>query len=178
MRLLSLSVNRGYNHTMMQIRFRTVAVFSTLLLSGVGRGAAWPQNEDGDLPTLWRSVDAVALVKIQTAASPRTKKDAESRFPAVEYRATTVEAFRRMRGQPQYEVTFLRDASEKEPPESACTPGQECLAFLVWNSAEGAFRAYVTVAVRNGQVRTSRIRGLESGMNLEAFLKILRSMME
>jgi hypothetical protein len=162
---------------MMRTRFRTAVLLFTLLLPGLGVTAGF-QNGDGDLPTLWRSVDAVAFLKIQTAAPPSSKQAGEGAFKAIEYRASVLEVFRRTRGQPQYEVTFLRDASEKESPESACKPGQECLVFLVWNNAEGAFQAYITIAVRNGKVQSPRIRGLESGMNLEAFLKILRSMME
>jgi hypothetical protein len=142
-----------------------------------------------DLPTLWRSVDAVVLLRIQKALgvrrTPQSGGPCENIY--VEHRASVLEVFRRCRGKPDAsDVDFLQAAPA--PGYSGMKtvtgnwqgfrPGDEFVTFLQWDASEKAFLAYFTIPVRNGKVESFDLREIESGMKLDDFLKLLRAMME
>ncbi len=140
----------------------------------IGAGCAG----DCDLPTLWRSVEAVVFLRIEKTLGTQTRSVDGRQFLWIEHRALVHEAFRRFLGKPQSTVDLLerRDATASADP--GLLPGQEFVAFLRWNDGAEMFEPYLMIPVRGGRVRSSRVQALESGMYLEAFLKILRSMME
>ncbi len=141
-------------------------------------GAASVIPDDGDLPSLWRNVDAVVFLRIQEAVRTLTRTLDGRESSWTEYRAAAHEVFRRFRGQPRTIVQLLQPGDHQIPPISPPVPGREYIAFLRWNDAEQAFEPVIMIAVTNASVQSSLIRGLESGMNLESFLKVLRAMME
>jgi len=141
-----------------------------------------------DLPTLWRSVDAVAYLRIREISvfSPRRQ---ESGFSSAgeEHEASVLEVFRRYRGTPAgSQLKFLRvyattaqSAGEMIPGEdSLLRVGEECIAFLYWNDKEKIFESFLVLPVRNGQVRSFCIDEILSPIKIEAFLVKLRSMQE
>jgi hypothetical protein len=139
-----------------------------------------------DLPALWMKADAVVHLRIQKTVGTRprpTRSGCECMY--TEHQAIVLEAFRRHIGEPKSNVGFLQ-ASYCPVPDDLAGPefdrpfdtGGEFIAFLKWNGKEEMFQSHVMVPVRNGQVKSSCIHGLESGMSLEAYLKILRAMME
>lgn len=142
--------------------------------AGIGVGCAG----DCDLPTLWRSVDAVVFLRIEKPLGTRTRTLDGREFQWSGHRALVHEVFRRFPGKLQASVDLLqrRDATASTGP--GYMPGQEFVAFLRWNDGEEMFEPYLMIPVREGRVQSPRIQVLESGMNLEAFLKLLRSMME
>ncbi len=143
-------------------------------ISGIGTGC----TGDCDLPTLWRSVDAVVFLRIQKTLGTRAQTLDGREYLWIEYRATVHEVFRRFRGKPQSGVDLLQPRDAATPTDPGYVPYQEFVAFLRWNDAEQMFEPYIMIPVREGQVKSPRIQVLESGMTLEAFLKILRAMME
>ena len=143
-------------------------------VSGTGAGC----TGDCDLPSLWRSVDAVVFLRIQKALGTRTQTRDGWEYQFTEHRALVHEVFRRFRGEPRTSVDLLqrRDAAAAEDP--CYKPDREFVAFLRWNDQEQMFESYLMIPVAEGQVKSPRIQILESGMKLETFLKILRAMME
>jgi hypothetical protein len=140
-----------------------------------------------DLPTLWRSVDAVAYVRIQKTLDTRIRRtgsDSEGLY--LEVQAVNLEAFRRFFGTPQSMFGFLQAAPDSldhgagpgAESDAPCKQGEEYIAFLRWNDMEHLFQAHLVVPVRQGQVRSSHIEEIQAGMKLEAFLTKLRSMQE
>jgi hypothetical protein len=140
-----------------------------------------------DLPTLWRSVNAVAYVRIQKTLDTRTRQaGSESDGLYVEYQAVNLEAFRRFFGNPQSTFSFLQAAPDSLYPsagpgaesDALCKQGEEYIVFLRWNDMEHLFQAHLVVPVREGQVRSLHIEEIRVGMKLKAFLTKLRSMQE
>jgi len=140
-----------------------------------------------DLPTLWRSVNAVAYVRIQKTLDTRTRQTGyESDGLYVEYQAVNLEAFRRFFGNPQSTFSFLQAAPDSLYPsagpgteiDAPCKQGEEYIVFLRWNDIEHLFQAHLVVPVREGQVQSPHIEEIRTGMKLEAFLTKLRSMQE
>jgi hypothetical protein len=140
-----------------------------------------------DLPTLWRSVDAVAHVRIQKTLDTRIRRtgsDSEGLY--LEVQAVNLEAFRRFFGNPQSMFDFLQAAPDSlysgaapaTESDAPCKQGEEYIAFLRWNDMEHLFQAHLVVPVREGQVRSPHIEEIRAGMKLEAFLTKLRSMQE
>jgi hypothetical protein len=143
-------------------------------ISGIGAGC----TGDCDLPTLWRSVDAVVFLRIQKTLGTRTQTLDGRECLWIEHRASVHEVFRRFRGKPQSSVDLLQLRDATAPTDPGYMPDQEFVAFLRWNDEEQMFEPYIMIPVREGQVKSPRIQVLESGMKFEAFLKILRAMME
>jgi hypothetical protein len=139
-----------------------------------------------DLPALWIKADAVVHLRIQKTSGTRPRPTSSGcACIYTEHQAIVLEAFRRHIGEPKSNVGFLQASYCPVPDDLAgpefdrpYTAGGEFLAFLKWNSAEQMFQSLIMVPVREGQVKSFRIHGLESGMSLEAFLKVLRAMME
>ena len=140
-----------------------------------------------DLPTLWRSVDAVAYVRIQKTLEARLRQTGTgSEGLYLEVQAVKLEAFRRFFGNPQSTFGFLQAASDPLFPgagsgadtDAPCKQGEEYIAFLRWNDIEHLFQAHLLVPVREGQVRSPHIEEIRAGMKLEAFLTKLRAMQE
>lgn len=140
-----------------------------------------------DLPTLWRSVNAVAYVRIQKTLDTRTRRtSSESEGLYLEHQAVNLEAFRRFFGNPQSMFSFLQAAPDSLYPgagpgaesDAPCKQGEEYIVFLRWNDREHLFQAHLVVPVREGQVRSPHIEEIQAGMKLEAFLTKLRSMQE
>jgi len=143
-----------------------------------------------DLPTLWRSVDAVVHLRIQKTLGARRSRQADGPCENVylEHQASILEAFRRVQGKPEAPgVDFLQAAPAPgyNGPKiitgnywQVFRPGDELVAFLVWEDSEGAFLAYFTVPVRDGRVESIDLREIEFAMKLDVFLKMLRAMME
>jgi len=140
-----------------------------------------------DLPTLWRSVDAVAYVRVQKTLETSTREAiSESNVVFLEHQAVNLEAFRRFFGNPQSTFSFLQAASGSLSPGAGpgaesvapCKQGEEYVVFLRWNDREHLFQAHLVVPVSEGQVRSPHIEEIRAGMKLEAFLTKLRSMQE
>jgi hypothetical protein len=141
-----------------------------------------------DLPTLWRSVDAVVLFRIQESLGARLlHTEGHCTTVCTEHKVSVLEVFRRYRGEPrEFHMNFLQRSagtwrSEKgitAGGETPCKPGEEFVAFLRWNDAGHALMDTVLIPVRDGQVRHPSIEELQKSLALEAFLKILRAMME
>ena len=115
---------------------------------------------------------------MQNTLGTRTQIRDGREYLWIEHRASVHEVFRRFRGKPQSSVVLLQLRDAPAPADSGYMPDQEFVAFLRWNDAEQMFEPYLMIPVREGQVKAPRIQALESGMKLEAFLKILRAMME
>jgi len=141
-----------------------------------------------DLPTLWRSVDAVVFLRIQDSLGVRLlRTDGHCVTVCTEHRVAVLEVFRRYRGEPRDLTTsFLQRSAGTWRNEEGTTsgrevpgkPGDEFIAFMTWNTAGQALMNTILVPVRDGQVRHPSVEELQKGMALEAFLKILRAMME
>jgi hypothetical protein len=141
-----------------------------------------------DLPTWWRSVDAVVYLRIEESLGVRPLR-ASGQCTAVctLHRISVLEVFRRYRGEPREKsLTFLQGSAGTWPSqggtiigrETPGKPGDEMVAFLIWNNPEQAFQSAVVVPVLDGQVRSPHIEELQNAMKLEAFLAKLRAMME
>jgi hypothetical protein len=141
-----------------------------------------------DLPTVWRTVDAVAFLRIQESLGARPlRTEGQCVTVAVGHRASVLEVFRRYRGEPRESpVTFLQlsagawrgsDATVTGA-ETPLKPGEELVAFLTWNDSERVFQGSILLPVRDGQVRSLHIEELQQGMRLTALLEKLRAMME
>ena len=174
--------------------FRIVALSWMLAASTVFPADSGQPDQDCsgagsyDLPTLWRSVDAVAYLRIRQTSDFRPRYP-ESGFSHAgeEHEASVFEVFRRYRGTPAgASLKFLRVPEVAEMPaggtpertNSLLHPGEECIAFLHWNDAEDMFEALLVLPVRNGQVRSFCIDEIFSPMKTEIFLIKLRSMKE
>jgi hypothetical protein len=141
-----------------------------------------------DLPTLWRNVDAVVYLRIQASLGARLlRTEGHCVTVCTEHKVSVLEVFRRYRGEPrEFTMTFLQrsagtwrgEEGTTAGRETPCKPGEEFVAFLTWNDASHAFMDTILVPVRDGQVRHAFIEELQKSMALEAFLKILRAMME
>ena len=141
-----------------------------------------------DLPTLWRSVDAVAYLRIREISDSRTRHtESDIASAGVEHEATVLEVFRRYRGTPATpQLKFLRIAENGEQQQGERTPGEnsmllsgeECIAFLHWNDAEEIFESVQVLPVRDGRVKSFCIDEILFPMKIEAFLVKLRSMQE
>ncbi len=131
-----------------------------------------------DLPTLWRSVESVVFLRIEKTLETRTQSVDGRQFLWIAHRALVHEAFRRFLGNPRSHVDLLERREAAASADPGYLPDREFVAFLRWNGVEQMFEPYVMIPVTEGRVKSPLIRALESGMNLEAFLKILRSMME
>jgi hypothetical protein len=141
-----------------------------------------------DLPTLWRSVDAVVYFRIQESLGARPlPTDGHCVTICTEHKVAVLEVFRRYRGEPrEFTMTYLQRSAGAWRGEDGtvagknipCKPGEEFVAFLTWNAAGQAFMDTILVPVRDGQVRYASIEELQKSMALEAFLRILRAMME
>jgi len=145
---------------------------------GSQESAAAPPS--GDLPALWRSADAVVLLKISRNAGERTSPNSACK-QYYEHEAKVLEAFRLCFGEPKVKTSLLQPAvpcADALGLDSAYKPGDEFIAFLRWNGPEEAFFGFVMVPVLDGRVKSPHIEGIESGMKLENFLTILRAMME
>jgi hypothetical protein len=133
-----------------------------------------------DLPSLWRSADAVVYLKIGRNAGERNSPDSGcQRYH--EHETKVLEAFRLHIGEPKVKASLLQPAvpcADARGLDPAYKPGEEFIAFLRWNGPEEAFLGFVMVPVRDGRVKSPYIEGIESGMKLGDFLTILRSMME
>jgi len=134
-----------------------------------------------DLPTLWRHADAVVHLRIQKSAGIRGQAPGE---PALlVHRATAIEYFRNVKGLTPAGIDVLQantgnrfiDPAYIDPPFK---PGEEFIAFLRWHDTEEAFLVYIMAPVKGGRVRSPHIAELITGMKLEPFLVILRTMME
>ncbi len=141
-----------------------------------------------DLPTWWRSADAVVYLRIEESLGVRPLR-ASGQCVAVctLHRVSVLEVFRRYRGEPREKsLTFLQGSAGTWPSqggtivgrETPGKPGDEMVAFLIWNNPEHAFQSAVLVPVLDGQVRSPHIEELQNTMRLEAFLAKLRAMME
>jgi hypothetical protein len=160
-------------------------VFDVTLQLEEARGEAIATQ---DLPTLWRSVDAVVYLRIQESLGTRPlRTEGQCVIPATEHKASILEVFRRYRGEPRNAtVNFLQRSagmwhSDQETitgRETPCKPGEELVAFLSRNENVRAFQGEIIVPVRDGQVRSPHIEELLKGMKLEVFLEKLRAMME
>ena len=141
-----------------------------------------------DLPTLWRNVDAVVYFRIQASLGARLlHTEGHCVTVCTEHKVSVLEVFRRYRGEPQeFTANFLQrsagtwrgEEGTTAGRETPCKPGEEFVAFLTWNDAGHALMDTILVPVRDGQVRHPSIEELQKSMALEAFLKILRAMME
>jgi hypothetical protein len=147
------------------------------------------QPWDLDLPTLWRSVDAVVYLRIQKTVGMRRTPQTSAKCENIywEHQAAVLEVFRRRLGGPKdATLKFLQAASApgyagmttRTWGDPAYASGGEFVAFLQWDVSEEAFLAYFVLAIREGKVQSHHIPEIESGMTLEAFLKKLRAMME
>jgi len=141
-----------------------------------------------DLPTIWRSVDAVVFLRIQESLGARLlRTDGHCVTVCTEHKVAVLEVFRRYRSEPrEFTMNFLqRSAGVRRGEEGTIAgretpgkPGQEFVAFLTWNDAGHALMDAFLIPVRDGQVQHPSIEELQKSMTLEAFLKILRAMME
>ena len=156
------------------LRFPGLVLTSLALLCLHPGAAAGPSTQVEELPALWRSVDAVVHLQIQTRLGARSGSG-ETNAAFQEYEAKVFEVFRRYFAGPKRTLTLLETATGSDP---VCKPGEEFVAFLRWDESERAFQSVVMVPVRDGQVKSPRIQGIESGMKLQAFLAQLRAMME
>lgn len=141
-----------------------------------------------DLPTWWRSVDAVVYVRVTESMGSRpVRTGGQCAIVGTQHRASVFEVFRRYRGEPREQTLEIlqRSAGVWQDLEGTlagrrtpCQPGQELIVFLTWNNLERTFQDALIVPVKDGQVRSAAIEELQKGMNLEDFLKMLRAMME
>jgi hypothetical protein len=178
------------------MRMKSITVLAAALLFAelqAYTAAQEPQagsiSSNMDLPSLWRSVDAVVHLRIQEITDTRRtqKADDPCENTFAEHRASLLEAFRRVQGKPNgSSFDFLQAA-----PAPGCSgrktltgnspafrPGDELVAFLRWDDSEKAFLAYFTVPVVEGKVQSYDLSEIESAMKLDGFLKMLRAMME
>jgi hypothetical protein len=163
---------------------RELAFEIVLQLAEPGRDTARME----DLPTLWRSADAVLFFRIQDSLGVRlVRTEAHCVRVCTEHRVAVLEVFRRYRGEPrEFTMNFLQRSAGTWRGEEGVTagqevpgkPGEEFVAFMTWSDAGQALMDTILVPVRDGQVRHPSIEELQKGMALEAFLKILRTMME
>lgn len=175
--------------TMIQMGIPTTLLTLALLASGAagtqtdkpgqaavpGAGCA----ADCDLPTLWRSVDAVVFLRIQRTLGTRARNLDGREVLWIESRALAHEVFRWLPGKPQSSLDLLQLRDGTTPMEApGGAPDKEFVAFLRWSDEAQMFESYLMVPVRDGQVKSPRITVIESGMKLEAFLILLRTMME
>lgn len=168
---------------------RFPAIFVALLLLMLPESVVSIQNPllSVDLPTLWRSVDAVVYLRIQETSGVRMRPtNGKSEAVGIEHKASVLEVFRRYWGTPNTAtLSFLQlpdNAWNMEAAETAheatYRPGEQLVAFLRWNASEQVFQEYLVVPIRDGQVKSPHIDEIASGMKLESFLIKLRAMME
>ena len=143
-----------------------------------------------DLPSLWRSVDAVALLRTQRVVRSGLRLTLRGRWCEVvctENQASVLEVFRRYLGEPRSRsLEFLQaDAGAWRNPEEVRTgclspypEGEELFVFLKWNAREEIFEEVFAIPVVDGKVRSPYIKEISLGLTAEAFIQILRSMME
>ncbi len=143
-----------------------------------------------DLPTLWRSVDAVVLLRTQGAVQSGLRSTLRGRWcevVATEYRATILEVFRRFLGEPRSSALSLLQADagvshDRGETRTGCRSpypvGEELFVFAKWNTEEQIFEEIFAVPVHEGKVISPYIREISLGVKAETFVQILRSMME
>jgi len=161
-----------------------LALDVVLQLAEPDRSAARPEA----LPDLWRSVDAVVFLRIQESLGARLlRTEGQCTMVCTEHRAAVLEVFRRYRGEPrEFTMNLLQKSAGTWRGEKVTVagrkipgkPGEEFVAFLTWSDAGHALMDTILVPVRDGQVRHPSIEELQKSMPLEAFLKMLRAMME
>lgn len=137
-----------------------------------------------DLPALWIASDAVVFLKIRQTAGRPDSRNGENSY--VEHQASVLEVFRKHIGKPgtgaMHFLQSMPASGYQERSERAEDPsrraGEDVVAFLTWDASEEAFLAFLTLEVCDGKVQSNEIRELASAVKIEAFLAMLRAMME